>query len=278
MGSGSLGPNLSDLIALPTAASGWKVTQTREDNSSIAVTATRTLAAGETLRNDIGIKASGVGAPGLRVQNTVTVRTIAPGQLEYRETLHWNGPRPKDLDASDPDVLNSLKSALPTALASDTAAAKKVVTSLQAEIWHVMFGPGEPLLPIIAFHPDLAEYRLRQQLHGAIRRALANAYGDRLSPADLDTATERLTSEAASSTTQKTQQKTKAGPAGASADSDSTPPIALLMRVKMPGKVTSTNGQIDAESGEVYWALYSDAPAVEDITLTATCDTSRKPR
>ncbi|MBC8102708.1 MAG: hypothetical protein H7Z41_08995, partial [Cytophagales bacterium] len=129
----SISPRLEELIALPSGAagSGWTVTRTRDDRSSVVVTATRTVAAGQALHNDLGIrmpKPKPAGPPGkntiaapapmpgkvrplpaLLLENTATVRTITPGKLEYRETLHWRGPRPTEIDTPDPGMLAALR-------------------------------------------------------------------------------------------------------------------------------------------------------------------------
>lgn len=283
----SLGLHLSSLVRLPTAAEGWKVTQTSDEKTGVSVTAARTLAAGATIHNDLGIKASAAPAgkeqpaagDGLLIENTASVRSVGPNQMEYREVLHWRGPRPKELNAPDPEIQAVLKRALPPALASDTITLGKVQTALARDLWHVLFGPGDPILPILMLHPDLAEYRLHQQLQGAVRRALVDAYGDRLTPTQTDTAVAHIVADVAASMETRTQSHSPAaGLSGSDSpenSSDNTPPVALLLRVKMPGKVTATNGQIDPESGEVYWALYSEAPAIADVTLTATCVTGQ---
>ena len=296
---GMMGPRLEDLIVLPTAAGGWKITRTRDEKSNVTVTASRVVAPGQTVRNDLGVRlpkpktadgttesapikppvrtAQLVSPSALLLENTATVQQISPGRLEYREVLHWRGPRPKELDAADPELMTALKRALPTSLTSDTASLKQVGVALQRELWKVMFGPGEPMLPLMVFHQDLAEYRIQKALRSAVRRSLTTVYGSRVSADELNTAVARLSTEVANDATRKTQAKKDAGPGGASADSSddsSNTPVALLIRVKMPGKVTVTNGELDGDTNEVIWPLYAEAAAIGDITLTATTDVS----
>jgi hypothetical protein len=143
-----MSPKLEDLVAFPSAAGGWKITRTREEKSEVTVTATRVAAPGQTVRNDLGIRlpkpksADGAAAAApvkppvrtarvtppsaLLVENTATVRQIAPGRLQYREVLHWRGPRPEELDAPDARTLAALKRSLPPSQASDTASLNQV--------------------------------------------------------------------------------------------------------------------------------------------------------
>jgi hypothetical protein len=292
----SMSPHLEDLVVFPNAAGGWKVTRTRDQKSNVTVTASRVVAPGQTVRNDLGIRlpkpkpaegtmaapakppvrtARVVAPSALLVENTATIRTISPGRLEYREVLHWRGPRPKEMDTPDPQMVAALRRSLPTSLSGDAASLKQVGIALQRELWTVMFGPGDPILPLIAFHQDLAEYRIQRKLRGAIRRSLSTVYGARLSADALNTAVDKLTIEVANDATRKTQAKKEAGPGAMSAEADGdNPPIALMIRVKLPGKVTETNGELDPETNEVVWPLYSEAAAIGDITLTATTDVS----
>jgi hypothetical protein len=293
----SMSPRLEDLVILPTAAGGWKVSSTRDEKSNLTVTASKVVAPGQIVRNDFGIRlpkpkvssdttstpatkpktrtAQLTPVAGLLLENSATVRQIAPGKLEYREVLHWRGSRPKEMDAPDAEMVTALKRALPASLTSDTASLKQVGISLQRELWKLMFGPGDPLLPLMVFHQDLAEYRIQKALRGAVRRSLTSVYGSRLSAEELKTAVEKMTAEVANDATKKTQAKKEAGPSGeAGGSSDNTTPVALLIRIKMPGKVTETNGELDPDTNEVVWPLYAEAAAIGDLTLTATTDVS----
>lgn len=293
----SMSPRLEDLVAFPSAAGGWKLTRTRDDKSNVVVTASRVVTPGQVVRNDFGIRlpkpkeVDGTAAPAkpktpvrtaqlvspsaLLLENTASVRQIAPGRLEYREVLHWRGPRPKEMDTPEPEMLAALRRALPSSLSADTVSLNQVGIALQRELWTVLFGPGDPMLPLLIFHQDLAQYRIKKALGGAVRRSLTRVYGARLNAEDLNAAVAKLTAEVASDATRKTQAKKDAGPGGAGTESsDSSSPIALLIRVKMPGKVIETNGELDPDTNEIVWPLYSEAAAIGDITLTATTDVS----
>jgi hypothetical protein len=42
--------------------------------------------------------------------------------------------------------------------------------------------------------------------------------------------------------------------------------------VKAPGRVVSSNGEVDELTGEVFWGLFSEAAAFKDVVLTAVVE------
>ena len=42
--------------------------------------------------------------------------------------------------------------------------------------------------------------------------------------------------------------------------------------VKSPGKVVSSNGELDELTGEVYWALFPPAASLKPVILTAVVE------
>jgi hypothetical protein len=42
--------------------------------------------------------------------------------------------------------------------------------------------------------------------------------------------------------------------------------------LKVPGRVISSNGQVDELTGEVYWAMFPEAAVLKELTLTAICE------
>lgn len=279
------GGNLEDIVAPPTKASGWQVTHVMtagKDGGEVTITASRILAAGSPGGNDLGLKGE---VPAITsgptkqvnstmlVSNVVTVMKTAEGGLEYRETLHWLGKKNEAFGTEPtPELLTALKTELPPALASDTVSLRKAALDLQRRVWQAMMGPGDPILPMLMFHPDYAQYRLTQQLQVAATQTLSDVYGNRLTDADRKRMIVAIVANAAKQATIKTEsQKSARNPLAGDAKSNSSMPIPLLFRVQMPGKVTATNGQIDPLTGEVVWPLYSSSPAGGDVVLTATC-------
>jgi hypothetical protein len=208
--------------------------------------------------------------PKLMLSNTVTVREIEPGKWEYKEVIRWNGPPMRDSDFSDKDAAEKLRKVMPPALQNDPGVAR-VTTNVQREIFSLIFGPGEPLLAQTLFHTELAEYRLVSRITNALDKALVAEFGTRLTEADRKTILAALVEDAANGVTDKTK-KPPVGEKEGSSPMGNEMPIAMLFRVKMPGKVISTNGQYIPETGEVIWPMYSMAPAFGEVTLTAICE------
>ena len=42
--------------------------------------------------------------------------------------------------------------------------------------------------------------------------------------------------------------------------------------VKTPGRIVSSNGEVDDLSGEVFWALFDAAASVQDVVMTAVVE------
>lgn len=210
------------------------------------------------------------------ITNEVSVREIAPGRLEYREVLRWNGERPKDVMKADGDMTRDLKAALPPALAGD----EKLVTAIQRDIqrsfFRLLMGPGaDPIFATFLLHQDLAEYRIRQRLAVAITAAVEANVGDRLGAAERKAVSDKLVADMSRAFSAQTKSKAGAGadPMAEKEEKDESGPlVAMLVRVKMPGKVIETNGEYDPLTGEVIWPMYSQAVALEDVALTAVCE------
>jgi hypothetical protein len=211
----------------------------------------------------------------LLVVNEVTVRQLSPGRYEYRETVRWVGKKPKEMGAVDADMLKQIKSALPSALATDANVAD-VGRVMTKELWRMLFGPGDPLFSQIIMHPDLAERRFRREAGRAIDTSLQQKFGDSLSVEDRHQAARKLVSVMFEKSPAKSI-KSKAGDplamgGGADGPGDFSL-VAMTFSVKLPGKIVSTNGEVDEVNGEVYWAMYAMAPVVGDVEMTAVCET-----
>lgn len=273
-----MGPTLDELVAAPRTP-GWRVTREKDPKNAadLIVTATKNAAAGETISDDIAIKAppkkeAPQGAPpALVVGNTVTVRTLPSGQLEYREVLRWRGTRPKELALPEPELVATLKASLPPALAADRAGVTASALRIQRALWQALFGPSEPLFGLLISHPELAEHKLKKQLGGAVVESLQATFGEKLTPEARRAVAGKILGALGSNVTQKTKQQVNAGPSAAS-ESSNEPVVALLVKAKLPGKVLQTNGEHDPLTGEIVWGMFSQAPAAGDIVLTAVCD------
>ena len=95
-----------------------------------------------------------------------------------------------------------------------------------------------------------------------VNSLLLEKFGDKLTAQERMATTHKLIAGfmAAGETASKSKGP-DAGPPGK--DSDDSALVAMLFSVKLPGKVLATNGEVDDSSGEVFWALYSQAAALE---------------
>ena len=261
----SLGPKADDIFTFP-AAPAWTVTRTKKDQE-IIIKAERTLKPADVLPPDIKLK----GAKGAAlVTNTLSVKQVGPGRWEYRETLHWNGDRPPEMTRVPVEAKAAFKEALPAALATPENIQSLGELAFK-EFWRALFGPGDPLLSMVLLHPDLAERKVIRRIGTAMNDALIAKFGDKLTQDQRGVIVKRIVQKAMADTT--TSTKAKADPQAPQADNNSSSMAAMMFVVKLPGKVVSTNGERDDITGEVYWALFAEAAAVGDVTMTATCET-----
>lgn len=256
---------LDDTFVIPTG-NGWKSSEETKDNNRM-LTIERFLTAGATLEGDLSIKSSEPGK--LRLVNQVTVKAAGPHRLEYRETLQWKGPLNQLLGDIQPKDLTRLKSHLPGPLATDANARALVDKAMELGV-PVLFGPGDPLLALGVLHPDLALHRVNQRMGAVLVKALEQQFGDKMQPVERREVARELIQE-----TFSTGKISQPDPAAAAAISGNNPGLTPLMFiVQPPGKVVSTNGEIDEFSGEIFWALFEEAASYKDVVMTAVLETN----
>ena len=261
-------PTLEDTFVIPSGA-GWKSSEEKKNDNQV-LTLERQFTTDGRLQGDVSIKGNqpGKGQPGtLRLTNEVSVKRIAPHQVEYRETLQWKGDSTKVLGDLQPEDLSEIKAHLPKALATD-ANARELAGKMAELAIPVLFGPGDPLLALGFLHPDLAVYRANQRLGGLMMRALEQQFGDKMQPAERREVARRLIEAALTS-----PKMSKPDPAAASAaPGNSSGLTPLMFIVKPPGRIVSTNGETDDLTGEVFWAFFEEAAAFKDLVLTAVVE------
>jgi hypothetical protein len=233
-------------------------------NREAVYTASRALPRGGEAQHDFVMKAPGKSGQKPLVVNEVSVRAVAPGRLEYREVLRWQAPRPPGLLNPERPLLRRLQSALPPGLATE-AVTRDLARSVLREVWRLWFG-SDSLLDLTG-HSDLAERRLKQRIGILVDRALQRQFGDRLTRTQRRAAALRWAGIVVE-LGRDSGDGSHAGPLGLS-EKTLTP---LLFTVRLPGRVVATNGEYDELAGEVYWGLYPEAAAAEDVSLIATCD------
>jgi hypothetical protein len=259
-------PSLEDTFVIP-AADGWKTTEEAKDNNR-TVTLERSVRAGGALEGDVSIKSSEPGK--LRLVNSMAVKAAGPHRWEYRETLHWTGASVNLLGDIHPADLARLKSHLPQGLATDADVRALVEKAARLSI-PVLFGPGDPLLATGLLHPDLALYRANQRMGSVLVQALEQQFGDKMQPAERRAVARQLIQETLNSG--KLSQPDPAAAANISTN-NSMGLTPLMFIVKPPGKVISTNGEIDDFTGEIFWALFEDAALYQDVVLTAVMESN----
>ena len=263
-GMGEVKPE--DVFVLPGGPK-WKITKSEKDSDAI-YTAERTLTLSEAVSGDISIKREG--DKSVVVVNQVTVKQVSPGRFVYTETFTWKGPKPKELSEANPDEIASIKAALPAKLATE-ANIKALSVQITRLYWRVMFGPGQPLISHLSeamMEPERVEQRILRQTGAEMERVLADKFGDQLTGEQRRSTSRKILHDMLEQNTKKTQDPKPGG----GEELGGVPPITLSIFLKMPGKITQSNGEADNEGGEVYWSLYPQAAALGDVTLTATCD------
>jgi hypothetical protein len=195
------------------------------------------------------------------------VARLTPKRFEYRETLRWDGPPPDGMKIK-PEDLTALKAALPKALATD-ANANGIAQKVAELAMPTFFGPGDPLLAIGLLHPDLATRRMNQKIGGLMMKALEQQFGDKMTPAQRREITLKLIDTWMAQSKPAAPDPAKGPPSSGKSSSILTP---LMFVVKSPGKIISSNGEVDELTGEVYWALFPPAAALKPVVLTAVLE------
>ena len=264
---GQMGGSIEDSFVFPSG-DGWK-SHTEKRDADQTITFDRTLAAGTPLKGDLSVKGD-KGAVSL--VNEVSLARLAPHRFEYRETLHWShsegnyGP-PEESTGLKPEDLAELKAALPPALATDENA-RGIAVKMADLMMPMMFGPGDPLLAIGLLHPDLAAKRASQRIGSLMLKALEEQFGDRMTPAQRRDVTLKMIETSFAHAKPKTPDPA----AGQASDKGGAGLTPLMFIVKSPGKVISSNGELDELTGEVYWALFPPAASLKPVVLTAVVE------
>lgn len=262
---GQMTPTLEDTFVIPSGTA-WK-SQEDKKNDDRTITLERTLAPGASLDGDVSVKNGGSGK--LNMVNQATVTRLAGNRFEYRETLRWKGDPTKILGKIRAEDLAKFKANLPSELATDANAQALAEKTAELSI-PLLFGPGDPLLAMGLLHPDLAVRRVGQRMGALMVKALEEQFGDKLTAAQRREVAIKMiqdTFSSATATTKMTPPDTSNGP---SANSSAFVPLIFI--VKAPGRVVSSNGEVDELTGEVFWGLFSEAAAFKDVVLTAVVE------
>jgi hypothetical protein len=262
---GQMMPTIEDTFVVPSGAV-WKSHEETKDGDR-TLTLERSLAAGASLAGDISVKAGADGK--LSLVNEAIITRLSPRRFEYRETLRWKGDPVKILGKPKPEDLAKIKANLPPALATEANAQALAAKTAELSI-PLLFGPGDPLLAMGLLHPDLAVRRIGQRMGAVMVKALEEQFGDKLTPAQRKDVARRMIQETFSSAT-ATSKVTPPEP-GSSTASGNAAFVPLIFIVKAPGRVVSSNGEVDELTGEVFWGMFSEAAAFKELILTAVVE------
>lgn len=276
-GGAPVGPDaggLTESFDMP-AGGPWKTKREKLENEE-TYTAERELTPGSVQKQDVAIKSGDPAKPGIFVINEATVRSVGPGKWEYRETLHWNGKAPNILTTIDPDMALSIKAALPPALATE-ANIRPIALALNRELWHLLFGPGDPLISgwtQFMMQPETVERKMTARMSASVEKVVSTQFGDTMTPAQRHAYVRKIISRVVAGLNAKTTAGADPSKAGAKPEFGDAALTALTFSVKLPGKIVSTNGERDDFNGEIYWSVYPQAAALGDVEMTAVCDTN----
>lgn len=266
---GQMTPTVEETFVIPSGAE-WKSTEEKK-NDERTLTLERRMAAGASIDGDLSIKAdSKADAPSkLNLVNHATVTRVGPHRFEYRETLYWKGDPAKIRVTVKPEDLAKIKANLPAPLATDANA--QALAEKTAELGTpLLFGPGDPLLAMGLMHPDLALRRAGQRMGAVMVKALEEQFGGKLTVDQRRDVARKMIQQTFDSAGANPRISADAPPDKSSANSAGFVPLMFI--VKAPGRVISSNGEVDDLSGEVFWGLFSEAVAFKDLVLTAVVE------
>lgn len=109
---------------------------------------------------------------------------------------------------------------------------------------------------------------MRQRLGMALEQALKDELGDQLSPEQRRQVVRDLLSTENVKQTFDPERESKR-------EEPSPELVSMTFVVRLPGRVVESNGEVDPYSGEVFWSMYSMAPAIGDVELRAVCEVDR---
>jgi hypothetical protein len=267
-GEMSFSPTIDQLVIVPRMP-GWDVKKAYKD-SKITITASKSFGPGEASVNDLLVK-SDPKKNESSLANTVSVTKRPDGKLEYKEVIRWVGPA--DTSSTDSKkIVEELAKSLPEGKSGDTAAINATATRLQKDVVHLLLGPGEPLLGMMMTHPLYAEFKLKKALGVSVRKALEEGFGDKLTEEERSATVQKMMATVGSEILDSAKPTPPGTPSEAGESKKSGSLVAILLKVKLPGKVVETNGELDTESGEVVWPFYSESATAGEITLSAVCE------
>ncbi|MBI1331572.1 MAG: hypothetical protein GC165_01690 [Armatimonadetes bacterium] len=249
----------NDVFTLPTDPA-WKKSEEIQDQEK-TTTLTRDFKLGDGPITDIIIKEKDE----TKLKNFVIVRKLDNGQIEYFEKIVDLKPETDKMDKEIQSYIDDLKAAMPAGKGTDDdfkAMGKKTMT----KIIRLMLGPDDHLFGTMVLNPDGAARRLRMKIGQVEGQLLEEQFGDRLTKEERDDVLKKLIAKLDSRSLMK-QNK----PDQEQANDNQNDMVGMSVAVKLPGKIVSTNGEIDPVTGEVFWDFATLSASTDILELHAIC-------
>ncbi len=256
-----LAPTLEDTFVIP-AGSGWKSTEEVQDNNR-TLTLERTLPAGaHAAWRRVHQK--------FRTWQESRTRQAAAGEPRRRQsdgTPSIGISRDAALDRPSQQAPGRYSTGGLGALEIASSAGPGHRCQCPGACWTrrrccrcpFCLGQGDPLLAVGLLHPDLALYRANQRIGAVLVKALEQQFGEKMQPAERRECRQATHSGNARS---PERYRNPIPPPPRLPPPNSAGLTPLMFIVKPPGRVVSTNGEIDGFSGEIFWALFEEAADV----------------
>ncbi len=279
---------VSDSFAVPSGGR-WHIT-TRNTRSAKRTIAERTVRLGARIENDIVVKdvssskpvgmemkgkAGKRNTPGrhdpesLLTTNTAVVNRASPGHFTYSETIHWTGNEPAGFGDIDDEQIAVVKAGLPANFATDEDV-KSIAKAIMREYIMAILGPPHPLLDqfsLMIRSQEKFNLLLEARITIGVSSVLNERFGDRMTIPERHEVTERLTA-GIMKMNGATVSSSKSDTHAINRDKDRSG-ARILISIWLPGKITKTNGAVNARTGAVTWSFYPEAAALGDLKLTA---------
>ena len=249
-----------EVFGVPAGADWTKSEEKKPDGT--VTTYKKSFKVGDDLATDIIIK----GKDGTKYKNFVTVRKLEGNRLEYYEKIVLVGSKTSMNLSGASEYMSTLKDALPPGKATDEDL-KIVGQKTEVAMIRMMLGPDDHLFGLMLTNLDGATRRIRNKVGSVLNRVLTDQFGTRLTDQERSAAIKKIIA--------KFDNENPLDPAKSASSADPTDTnssfLGMSAAVKLPGKIVSTNGEIDEYTGEVYWDFMSDSAGPDVLELRAIC-------
>lgn len=245
------------------AGSQWKTSEKMEKDT-LVLTAVRQMKIGDEPVSDIVIREK----DGIKLKNSVSVKEIAPGRYEYVETFTWTGAKKDNGDEMTKKMAEELKKILPASV--EDPLLNKVAADVGKQLWKFIWGPGDPMLLTILTNADYASHKVSLKMSQILDAVFVKHLDDLMTVAERRAAIRKFVESIKSEELMKKPDEQSA-PSPDGGDGDLIP---MFAKVKFPGKIIESDGEVDPISGEVFWALYPEAAQMGVVRIHAICDTN----